>query len=129
MVPVTSPTSGLAYLTQPGGLLSNLPAGITASDLQSAPPSDIVALSSATLEAQQVDGLFGISQQTESTLQLPVLETNSAASSTPNSTTNSTTSQILPGVSSADLSSATAAQQYAINTQALALQQTQKLFG
>jgi hypothetical protein len=122
MSSVPSAATGLSYLTQPGGLLSNLPSGITTADLQSAPSSDVVALSDAALEAQQVDGLFGISQQTQSALQLPVLEANSTASST------ATGSQILPGVSSADLSSATAAQQYAINNQALALQQTQELF-
>jgi hypothetical protein len=121
MASVPTATSGLSYLTQPGGLLSNLPSGITAADLQKAPASDVVALSNAALEAQQVDGLFGISQQTASTLQLPVLDANPTASSTG--------SQILPGVSSADLNSATAAQQYTINNQALALQQTQELFG
>jgi hypothetical protein len=97
--------NGLAYLTQPGGLLSNLPSSISASDLQSASPQDIVSLSVAAIQAQQVEGLFGVS----------------ASSGT-------TATSILPGVSSADLTNATAQQKAALNDQALLLQQTQALF-
>lgn len=111
---VSSATSGLSYLTQAGGLLSNLPNGITAAELQSAPASDVVELSDAALAAQQASDLFGTAQQTE----LPVL---SAAATAAN--------QILPGVSSADLTNATAQQQYTINSEALQAQQTQALFG
>ena len=51
---------GLAYLTQPGGLLSNLSSVISTSELQSASPEDLVSLSLAALQAQQTDGLFGV---------------------------------------------------------------------
>jgi hypothetical protein len=101
MASVTGLSSGLAYLTQAGGLLSNLPSGISSSELQSASPEDIVSLSLAAIQAQQADGLFGAT----------------------------TGSNILPGVSSADLSNATPQENAAIDNQALLLQQAQYLFG
>jgi len=113
---VTSPASGLAYLTQPGGLLSNLPSAISTSALQSASPQDIVSLSAAAIQVQITDGLFGISSSNPAVPGLP-LTANSGANSS-----------ILPGISSADLTNATPQQQAAINDEALSLQQTQALF-
>jgi hypothetical protein len=114
MAPVTN-SNGLSYLTQPGGLLSNLPSSISGSALQSASPQDLLSLSEAALQVQQVDGLLGIQQSTPSTaLTLPVISTQSG--------------NVLPGVSSADLSNASPQQQAAINDQALLLQQVQGLF-
>jgi hypothetical protein len=106
MASVSNPTSRLSFLTQPGGLLNSLPAGLSASKLesalQSAPPQDIVQLSEAALASQQADGLFGASQQTQTNLPLELLSSGSTAS------------QVLPGVSPADLSNATPQQQNAI---------------
>jgi hypothetical protein len=104
---VTSLPSGLAYLTQPGGLLSTLSPAISTSELQSASPEDLVSLSLAAIQAQEVDGLFGVSPANPGTAGLP------AAAS---------------GVPSADLSNATPQEQADINDQALSLQQAQALF-
>jgi hypothetical protein len=54
--------NGLSYLTQPGGLLSSLPAAVPAAVLLKASAQDLVTLSAAALQAQEVDGLFGIAQ-------------------------------------------------------------------
>jgi hypothetical protein len=109
-----SPT-GLSYLTQPGGVLSNLPASIS-QDLATASPQDVVTLSDAALQAQEVDGIFGLDQSTQNTaVSLPIL-----SGSTPD---------VLPGVAASDLTNATPQQQTAINTQALGLQEVQGLFG
>lgn len=67
MASIPNSPAGLTYLTQPGGILSNLPAGVTPAKLQSASPQDIVSLSVAAIQAQQVDGLFGINPPTPST--------------------------------------------------------------
>jgi hypothetical protein len=103
MSSVSSVPSALSYLTQQGGPLSNLPAAVSASSLQSASPQDIVSLSIAAIQAQVADGLFGGSAAT-------------------------TTNSILPGVSTADLSGATPQEQSAIDNQTLLLQQSQALF-
>jgi hypothetical protein len=113
MASVTNSLAGLSYLTQPGGLLSNLPAPISAATLQSATPQDLVSLSAAALETQEVDGLFGLAPSA-SAVALPVLSTPSA--------------EVLPGVATADLSGASPQAQAAINDQALLLQQVQGLF-
>jgi len=115
MAPVTNPPNGLSYLTQPGGLLSNLPSPVSASVLQSATPQDLVSLSDAALQLQVVDALFGVQPSAPSpSLELPVLSSQSG--------------NVLPGVSSADLANATPQEQAAISDQALALQQMQGLF-
>jgi len=106
-------------LTQPGGPLSSLPASISTAALQSAWPQDVVSLSVAALQAQEVDGIFGISQASENTL--PVLPIVSAPA------TQAT--DVLPGVSATDMTNATPQEQASINDQALLLQQIQGLFG
>ena len=73
-----------------------------------------MTLSAAALQAQEVDGIFGISPATQSAIEPLALE--------------SAGSNLLPGVSSADLSNATPLQQYALNSQAVALQEAQQLF-
>jgi len=113
----TVSNSGLSYLTQQGGLLANLSPAVSLSALQSASQEDVVSLSQAAVEAQQVDVLFGIPQADQSGVTLP------AVSAAPSD------GVILPGVSSADLSNATPQEGSAINGEALLLQQAQQLFG
>jgi len=103
---VASALSGLSYLSEPGGPLSNLPAPISTADLKSASPQDLVSISMAALQAQDASELFGICQPSQSTL--PVLPVASP---------------------SADLANATPQEQAAMNDQALLLQQVQSLFG
>jgi len=55
---ITNSLNGLSYLTQPGGLLSSLPAPISTAALQSASPQDVVSLSVAALQKQEVDGIL-----------------------------------------------------------------------
>jgi hypothetical protein len=115
MAPVTSSANGLSYLTQSGGPLSNLPAPISASTLESATPQDLVSLSASALQTQEVDGLLGLSQGTQSALPgSPV--------------TSQQSSGLLPGVSAADLAAATPQEQATINDQAALLQQVLALF-
>jgi hypothetical protein len=115
MSTISNAINGLSYLTQPGGVLSNQPAPIV-DDLQSAPQQDVVSLSDATLEAQEVSGIFGLPLPDQNTaVTLPAL--------------SQSTTEILPGVSNADLSSATPQQQATINTEAVGLQEVQGLFG
>ena len=113
---LTNALPGLSYLTQPGGVLSNLPSAIS-EDLSTAPAQDVVSLSDAAVQTQEVDGLFGVAPSAPQTSapELPVLSPQ---------TTNP-----LPGVSSADLANATPQQQAGINRQALSLQEVQGLFG
>jgi hypothetical protein len=67
---VTNSLNGLSYLTQPGGLRSSISTAV----LQSASPQDVVSLSVATLQAQEVDGILGISQAPQNTLlALPII--------------------------------------------------------
>ena len=114
MAPVANPSNGLSYLTQPGGLLSNLPSSVSLSALQSASPQDLVSLSEAALQAQQVDELLGIQPENQgNSLSLPVLSSQSG--------------EVLPGVSSSTISGASPQEQAVINDQALALQQVQGL--
>ena len=105
---ISNSLSGLSCLTQPGGLLSKLPAPISAADLQSASPQDIVSLSIASLQTQEVNALFGASQGNQTAVPLSPLATPQAANA-------------LPGVPAAE-------DQAAINDQALLLQQVQGLF-
>jgi hypothetical protein len=117
---VTNSLSGLNYLMQQGGPLSSLAAQMSPAQLQSAQPRDVVSLSMAAIQTQEVEGLFGISQPSQTTLPaLPVLPIASPSQSA---------TDVLPGVASADLTNATAQEQSAINNQALALQQVQGLF-
>jgi hypothetical protein len=111
-----SSTAGLAYLTQSGGVLSNLPSGVSASTLKSASPQDVVSLSQAAIEAQQANGLFGTTTTPPNLYGLPV-------TSSPTTGTN-----LLPGVSTADLTNATPQENSALNAQALQLQQAQSIF-
>ena len=112
---ISNSLSGLSCLTQPGGLFSNLPAPISAADLKSASPQDIVSLSIASLQTQEVNDLFGGSQGNQNAAPLIPLATPQAANA-------------LLGVSAADLANATPQEQAAINDQALLLQQVQGLF-
>jgi hypothetical protein len=112
---ISNAINGLSYLTQPGGVLSNQPAAIV-DDLQTAPQQDVVSLSDAALEAQEVSGIFGLPLPDQNTaVTLPALSTS--------------TTETLPGVADADLSNATPQQQATINTDAVGLQETQGLLG
>jgi len=115
MAAVTNSLNGLAYLMQAGNPLSNLPASLSAADLQSAPLQDVVSLSLAAIQMQQVNELFGIPPAAQDTL--PAL---------PISATQST--DALPGVPAADLVNASPQEQAAVNYQALLLQQVEGLF-
>jgi len=114
---ISNSLTGLSYLMQQGGPLASLSAQLTPAQLQSAPAKDVVSLSMAALQAQQVDGLFGIAPASQTTL--PALPID-------NTSTSPTT--LLPGVASADLTNASPQEQSSINDQALALQQVQGLF-
>jgi len=83
--------------------------------LQSATPSDAVALSSAALQLQQVDGILGLSSPAsqDNSFQTPALAGNST---------------LPPGVSSSDLANATPDQLATIATQTQALEQHANLF-
>lgn len=113
---IANSLNGLSYLTQPGGPLSNLPASLTTAELHSASPQDLVSLSMAALQAQNVSELFGISQDSQNPLLMLPIASQSAT-------------DLLPGVSAADLANATPQQQASINNQARLLQQVQGLFG
>ena len=76
----------------------------------------MVTLSVAALQKQEVDGIFGISQASQNTL-----PTVSAAATS--------ATDVLPGISAADMTNATPQEQVSINGQALLLQQVQGLFG
>ena len=107
MAAVTNSLNGLSYLMQAGGPLANLPASVSASDLQSAPPQDVVKLSLAAVQMQQVNELFGLSPAAQDTLpELPVTASKPAA----------------------DLANASPQEQNALSQQALLLQQVQGLF-
>jgi len=113
---ITNSLSGLSSLMQPGGLLSNLLAPISAADLQSASPQDIVSMSLATIQTQEVNALFGASQANQNAAPpLPIASSQAA--------------DALPGVSAADLAKATPQEQAVIKNQAMLLQQVQALFG
>src|ERR1700733_9262827 len=107
---VTSLPGGLAYLTQPGGLLSTLSSAISTSQLQSASPEDLVSLSLAALQAQQTDGLFGVSPEN------------------PGPAGNTNDTSILSGVASAALTNATPEEKAELSNQAVRFQQVQALF-
>jgi hypothetical protein len=113
---ITNALSGLPSLMQPGGLLSDLVAPLSAADLQSASPQDIVSLSLAALQTQEVNVLFGAPQGSQDAAPLLPFASPQATG-------------VLPGVSAADLANATSQEQAAINDQALLLQQVQGLFG
>jgi hypothetical protein len=117
---VTSLPGGLAYLTQPGGLLSSLSSVISTSELQSASPEDLVSLSLAALQAQETDGLFGVSAANSGTAGLPA-----AAADT---TSNTNTTNLPSGIASADLTNATPQEKAELSSQAVRLQQVQALF-
>jgi hypothetical protein len=102
---VANSLSGLSYLTQPGGPLSTLPEGVSTSDLQSASPQDLVSMSTAALQTQEVDDAFGLSQ-----------------------TPPPTAGYEIPGVTTTDLTDATPQQQASFNDQAQQLQEVQSLF-
>ena len=113
---ITNSLSGLSALMQSGGLLPDLPAPNSAADLHSASPQDIVSMSLATIQTQEVNVLFGASPGNQNTA--PLLPT--ALSQATN---------VLQSVSAADLANATPQEHAAINNQALLLQQVQGLFG
>jgi hypothetical protein len=93
--------------------------GVKAQDLektlQSASPADAVSLSSAALQLQQVDGIFGLSSPASQNSTFPV----------PGLAGNTT---LPPGVSSTDLADATPDQLATIAAQAQALAQHANLF-
>jgi hypothetical protein len=121
---VTNSLSGLSYLMQVGGPLSNLASRMSPAQLQSAQPEELVSLSMAQIRTQQAEGLFGISGSSQTTLPaMPVQPFAPAAASGSASPT-----EILPGVAAADLTNATPQQNAAINNQAMLLQQVQGLF-
>lgn len=112
---ISNAINGLSYLTQPGGVLSNEPTSIV-DELQTAPQQDVVTLSDAAIDAQEVSGFLGLplpEQYTGATL--PAL--------------SASTTDVLPGVANADLTNATPQQQDAINTDAAGLQEAEGLFG
>ena len=117
---VNSATSGLSFLAQTltgnatTSNTSNPSAQNLSSILEAASPTDAVELSTATVALQQVDGLFGLSQSNDTPLPMP--------GATPSL-------DLPPGLSAGDVTDATAAQQQAIASQAVNLQQTQGLFG
>jgi hypothetical protein len=122
--------NGISFLTQAGtGLLSNLPVTLSASTLQSASPQDVVDLSSAALQIQEVDGLFGITPPTQSNTSSlvfgsPPVDTNPAtalASSQP-------TINLPIGVTAADLAGATPEQQATVANTDNQQQMVQALF-
>ena len=117
---VTSLPGGLAYLTQPGGLLSTLSSALSTSELQSASPEDLVSLSLAALQAQETDGLFGVSPANSGAAGLPV-----AADDT---TGNTNASSLLSGIASADLTNATPQEKAELSNEAVRFQQVQALF-
>jgi hypothetical protein len=102
--------NALSYLTQPGGLLSSLPASVSTAVLQSASPQDVVSLSVAALQTQEVDGIFGISQASQNSLPIVFAPVTPAT-------------DVLPGVSAADMTNATPQEQSPINDEARLLQQ------
>jgi hypothetical protein len=107
---VTSLPDGLAYLTQPGGLLSTLSSAISTSELQSSSPEDLVSLSLAALQAQEADGLLG------------------ASTANPGTAGNTNDASILSLVASADLANATPQEKADLSNQAVRFQQVQALF-
>jgi len=123
MSTVTNSLTGLSYLMQQGGPLSSLSAHMSPAQLQSAPSKDVVSLSMSALQTQQVDGLFGITHDTQTTL--PALAGASTSASTSATEWPAT---LLPGVAAADLKNATPQEKSSLNNQALALQQAQALF-
>ena len=94
---------GLSFLREPGGILSNLPAKVATDDLKSASPQDIVSLSMAAIQKQQVDGLFGAAP--------------SAQAASP-----------VPGIADADLEKAAPQEKSTIYQQSIRMQQVQGLF-
>jgi hypothetical protein len=112
---VTNLPGGLAYLTQPGGLLSNLSPAIS-SALASASPQDLVTLSVAAIQAQQADGLLGVSPPNPGTAGLIPIAGNTNNNS------------ILSLVGAADLTNATSQERAALSEQAVNLQQVEGLF-
>lgn len=118
-------SAGLSFLTQSGGLLSDLPAPLSATALQSAPEHDVVALSSAALQLQQVDGILGLTPPSSSAI-TPETFTPQAVS---DATSTSPVSLSLPsGVSSADLTNATPQQESTIANATNEQQLVQSLF-
>ena len=59
--------NGISFLSQPGtGLLNNTPVKLDASALDSASQQDVVALSTAALQLQDAQAIFGTPQTTNS---------------------------------------------------------------
>jgi hypothetical protein len=114
---VTSLPNGLAYLTQPGGLLSTLSSAISTSELQSSSPEDLVSVSLAALQAQEADGLLGVSPGNQGTAGLPAVGGGANEAS------------LLSLVASADLTNATPQENVELSNQAVRFQQVQALFG
>lgn len=127
---IASVPNGISFLTQGGsGLLSNLPVKLSASTLQSASTQDVVALSSAALQIQKVDGLFGVSPPTQNNTSSLVfgaapVDTNPAtalASSQPET-------HLPTGVTAADLAGGTPEQRATVANAANQQQLVQALF-
>ena len=120
---ISSCLTGLQALSQAGsGPLASLPVQLSASTLQSASKQDLVDLSSAALQLQQVDGIFGITPTSQ--------VTTSPVSFLPSSgdAATQTASSLPSGVSAADLANATPQQQASIANNTIQQQMVQSLF-
>jgi hypothetical protein len=121
---VTNSLNGLAYLMEAGNPLSGLAGRMSPAQLQSAQPQDVVSLSMAAIGTQEMEGLFGTSQSSQTTL--PALPVQPATyDATPAS---SPATDLLPGIAAADMTNATPQERFAIDNQAVLLQQVQGLF-
>jgi hypothetical protein len=128
---MATPTNGISFLTQSGtGLLANLPVQLSAATLQAAPKQDVVELSAAALQLQEVDGIFGLSPPSQ-TAATPLTFTppQTASGGTTAAATASSPSLSLPsGVSAADFANATPGQQANIANETQQQQLVQALF-
>jgi hypothetical protein len=117
---ISNVPNGISYVAAALGAASGSSKGSADSQnlgtiLQSASPSDAVALSSAALQLQQVDGILGLSP--------PASQDNLFQTPGP-----SDSQTLPPGVSSSDLANATPDQLATIASQTQALQQQASLF-
>jgi len=110
---IPSSLNGLPYLRQPGGVLSGMSASDSTAVLRSASSQDALSLGVAALQTQ-MDSTRGISPTSQNTQP-------TVSASAPSAT------DVLPGVSAADMPNATQ-EQSSINNQALLLQQILGLF-
>jgi hypothetical protein len=127
---IASVPSGISFLTQAGsGLLSELPVKLSASTLQSASAQDVVALSSAALQIQKVNGLFGITRPTQTNTSSLVFGAAPVDTNPATALASSQPEINLPtGVTAADLAGATPDQKATVANAANQQQLVQALF-